>query len=47
MLVAAVIGGYLGARLALRMNAEHLRSAISVINVVVTIVFFFRAYGRG
>jgi uncharacterized protein len=47
MLVAAVIGGYLGARLALRMNAEHLRSIISVINVVVTIVFFYRAYGRG
>ncbi len=47
MLVAAVIGGYLGARLALRMNAEHLRSVISAVNVVVTIVFFYRAYTRG
>jgi uncharacterized membrane protein YfcA len=47
MLVAAVIGGYLGARLALRLNAEHLRAIISVLNVVVTILFFYRAYGRG
>src|SRR5450631_1060955 len=47
MLVAAVIGGYLGARLALRLNAEHLRTVISIVNVIVTIVFFYRAYGRG
>jgi uncharacterized membrane protein YfcA len=47
MLVAAVIGGYLGARLALRLNAEHLRTLISLLNVAVTIAFFYRAYGRG
>jgi len=47
MLVAAVIGGYLGARVALRLNAGHLRTVISVLNVLVTIAFFYRAYGRG
>ncbi len=47
MLVAAVIGGYFGARLALRLNAEHLRAIISALNVVVTVLFFYRAYGRG
>ena len=47
MLVAAVIGGYIGARLAMRLNAEHLRAAISVVNVAVTLLFFYRAYGRG
>ena len=44
MLVAAVIGGYAGARVARRLNPEHLRTAITVLNVVVTLAFFYRAY---
>lgn len=47
MLVAAVIGGFVGAKLALRLNAERLRAVISAINVAVTLLFFYRAYGRG
>ncbi len=46
MLVAAVIGGYGGARVAQRLNPEHLRAVISVVNVAVTIAFFVRGYGR-
>lgn len=44
MLVAAVFGGYAGARVARRLNPEHLRTAISILNVVVTLAFFYRAY---
>ena len=46
MLVAAIIGGYAGARVARRLNPDHLRTIITVVNVVVTTAFFFRAYGR-
>ena len=46
MLVAAVIGGYAGARVARRLNPDHLRTIITVLNVLVTIAFFYRAYGR-
>ncbi len=40
MLIAASLGGYLGARLTLILNSSQLRVAISVLNFVVTIVFF-------
>ena len=43
MLLAAVIGGYVGAHTARRMNPEHVRNVISVISVAVTIAFFVRS----
>ena len=42
MLVAAVIGGYVGAHTAQRMNPSHVRIAISLTGIVVTIAFFAR-----
>jgi uncharacterized membrane protein YfcA len=45
MLIAASLGGYLGARLTLMLNSSQLRAAISVLNFVVTIVFFV-TYGK-
>jgi uncharacterized membrane protein YfcA len=42
MLLAAVIGGFVGAHTARRMNPEHVRYIISVISFVVTIAFFIR-----
>ncbi len=43
MLVAAVIGGYTGARVGRRMNPSHIRVVVTIISVVMTIVFFRRA----
>ncbi len=40
MLVAAAAGGYLGARLALRLKSSHIRIGISVINFAITAAFF-------
>jgi len=40
MLIAASLGGYLGARVTLMLNSSQLRVAISIVNFVVTIVFF-------
>jgi hypothetical protein len=45
MLVAAVIGGYVGARVARTMNAKHLRAGVFVISVGVTTAFFVRQFG--
>ncbi len=42
MLVAAVLGGYFGARVARRMNPAHVRAGIIVISVGVTLAFFLR-----
>jgi uncharacterized membrane protein YfcA len=42
MLVGAIIGGYVGAHTASRMNPRHVRNIISVISVAVTIAFFAR-----
>jgi uncharacterized membrane protein YfcA len=42
MLVAAVIGGYLGARLARRLNPTHIRAFIIIIGFGMTIAFFLR-----
>jgi len=42
VLVAAVIGGYVGARVARGMNPKHVRAAIIAISVTVTVVFFVR-----
>ncbi|HVJ52526.1 MAG TPA: sulfite exporter TauE/SafE family protein [Aliidongia sp.] len=43
MLVAAVIGGYVGARIARRMNPAHIRAIIIAIGSFMTVVFFLRA----
>jgi uncharacterized membrane protein YfcA len=42
MLVAAVIGGYAGARFARRANPRYIRTAVSVISAAITIAFFLR-----
>jgi uncharacterized protein len=41
MLVAAATGGYLGAHLALRVKPSRIRIAISLLNFVITGVFFY------
>ncbi len=43
MMVAAVIGGYLGARVAQRMNPNHIRIFIILIGTGMTILFFMRS----
>ena len=43
MLVAAVIGGYVGARIARKVNPAVVRGIIVVVSIVVTVAFFFRA----
>jgi uncharacterized membrane protein YfcA len=43
MLAAAVAGGYVGARLARRVNPSVVRAAIIVVSLLVTIAFFRRA----
>jgi hypothetical protein len=45
MLVAAVIGGYLGASLARRVPGPWLRGFVIAFSVMTTAVFFRRAYG--
>ena len=42
MLAGAVTGGYIGARLARRVNPSVVRAAIIVVSVLVTIAFFRR-----
>ncbi len=42
MLVAAVIGGYAGARIARRVNPSFIRAAIIVFGLLVTVAFFRR-----
>jgi len=45
MMVAAVAGGYGGARLARRVDPDRLRVAITAFNFLVTAAVFYRAYG--
>jgi uncharacterized membrane protein YfcA len=42
MMLAAAMGGYLGARVALRLKSSHIRIGISVVNFAIT-AWFFRA----
>jgi uncharacterized membrane protein YfcA len=42
MLVAAVIGGYAGARFAKRANPRYIRNAVTIISAAITIAFFLR-----
>jgi len=44
MLVAAVIGGYIGARSAKTVNQGYLRTAISLVSAAITIAFFLRRH---
>ena len=44
MLVAAVIGGYIGALSAKKVNQKYLRATIIVTSVAITIAFFLRQY---
>ena len=43
MLVAAILGGYGGARFVRRLDPRHLRIGINVVNFVMTALFFYRA----
>ena len=43
MLIAAVIGGYAGARVARRVNPSRVRAAIIAVSILVTLAFFRRA----
>jgi len=42
MLFAAVIGGYVGARSAKKVNPRYVRAAITVVSVSMTVAFFLR-----
>ena len=42
MLVAAVAGGYTGARIGRRMNPRHIRFTVIIISIITTIAFFRR-----
>jgi uncharacterized membrane protein YfcA len=44
MLVAAAIGGYLGARIALRLKPSYIRIGISVVNFAITAIFFYERF---
>ncbi|HKP76748.1 MAG TPA: sulfite exporter TauE/SafE family protein [Longimicrobiaceae bacterium] len=43
MLAGALAGGYLGARLARRVDQRHVRTAVIAISVTMTVVFFARS----
>ena len=45
MLAGTVMGGYIGARAARKLNPAYLRAGILVISVGITIVFFLRLHG--
>ncbi len=42
MLVSAVVGGYVGAHTARRMNPEHVRAVVIAIGATMTVLFFLR-----
>jgi uncharacterized membrane protein YfcA len=44
MLLAAALGGYAGARLALRLKPFHIRVGISAVNFAITAVFFYSKF---
>ena len=41
---AAAAGGYFGARVALRLRPSHIRIGISVVNFLITAVFFYTRF---
>jgi len=44
MLVAAIIGGYIGARTARKVNPRYIRAIVTVVSAGITIAFFLRRY---
>lgn len=46
MLVAAAVGGYVGARLALSLKTSHIRIGISILNFLMTAIFFYIKFAR-
>jgi uncharacterized membrane protein YfcA len=46
MLLAAALGGYVGARVALRLSGFQIRIGISVINFVITTIFFYTRFSQ-
>jgi uncharacterized membrane protein YfcA len=44
MMLAAAAGGYLGARLALLLKSSQIRVGISVVNFLITAIFFYHKY---
>src|SRR5208282_4889325 len=46
MMLAAAAGGYLGARTALRLKSAHIRIGISVVNFLITAVFFYHEMAK-
>jgi uncharacterized membrane protein YfcA len=46
MLAAAAVGGYFGARLGRRANAQAVRWGTLIVSSAITVAFFVKAYGR-
>src|SRR5579863_4479328 len=44
MLAAAIVGGYIGARTARRVNPRYIRAAVTVVSAGITIAFFLRRH---
>jgi uncharacterized membrane protein YfcA len=42
MLVATIIGGYIGARLARKVSPRYIRAIVTVVSAGITIAFFLR-----
>lgn len=45
MMVGSTIGGYAGGHLAKRINTKHLRSVVIIFGVMLSVVYFVRAFG--
>ncbi len=45
MMLGSTVGGYAGGRLAKRVNTRYLRSGVIVFGLVLTVVYFVRAFG--
>jgi uncharacterized membrane protein YfcA len=46
MLVAAVVGGYAGARIARRLDVRLIRAGVLLISSGITVLMFIRAWPR-
>jgi len=44
--VAAIVGGYAGARVGRRLAPGYVRLVINIVNVAMTAVFFWRLFAR-
>jgi uncharacterized membrane protein YfcA len=44
MMAAAAAGGYLGARIALRLKPRTIRISMSVFNLLISVLFFYKTY---